>query len=121
MRLWMIVIVYVVCSAGGLLLIKDAFNTHGMGSNPLWQADRLLRLLMDGRFFGGFVLYLSGFVIWLYMLSRNEISLIFPVASGAIYVGLLIGSALWLHEGIGIMRVAGILLILAGILVVSWS
>lgn len=121
MNLWMIVMVYVVCSAGGLLLIKDIFNARVIEGNPVWHVEWLFRLLMNGRFLSGFFLYFLGFVIWLYMLSRYEMSLAFPIASGALYAGLLIGSAFWLHEDIGVMRVAGVFLILAGILFVSRS
>lgn len=121
MNLWMIVMVYVICSAGGLLLIKEVFNARLIGGNPVWQAEWLFSLLMNGKFLSGLLLYFSGFVIWLYMLSRYEMSLAFPIASGTLYVGLLIGSALWLHEEVGIMRVAGVFLILAGILIVSRS
>ena len=51
----------------------------------------------------------------------SEISLAFPIASGALYAGFLIGSAFWLHEDVGVMRVPGVFLILAGILIVSRS
>lgn len=121
MNLWVLIILYALCSSTGLILIKNGFNVQMSGVDSIWQLERLLGLLMGGRFLAGFILYLSGFLIWLYILSSNDLSLVFPIASGVLYVGLLMGSVLWLHEGVGLVRITGVFLILAGIILVSRS
>ena len=121
MKLWFWTIAFVSCSATGLLLMKDALNVRMMEGISLYQLRSLLQLLTHVRFIVGFAFYVSGFVIWLYILSKNELSMAFPIVSGALYIGLLIGSALWLHEGINLLRVIGVIVILAGIILVSYS
>lgn len=119
--MFIIIVVYVFCSAGGLLLMKGVFNAGQNGENHVWNVEWFFHLLINGKFILGFLLYFAGFVLWLYMLSRYEMSRIFPIASGALYAGLLIGAALWLHEEVGWLRLMGVFLILSGILIVYRS
>ena len=121
MKFWISTIVFVLCSTTGLLLMKDALNLQVMEGISLYQIRSLFRLLTHLKFLVGFAFYVAGFLVWLSILSRHELSMAFPIVSGSLYIGLLIGSALWLHEGIGLLRVTGVILILAGILLVSFS
>lgn len=121
MNFWLIIILYAICSSAGLILIKNGINIQRVGPGHLWQLERLWGILTGVHFFLGFILYVMGFLIWLYILSKNDLSIAFPVASGVLYIGLLIGSILWLQEGIGVMRISGVFLILIGIILVSRS
>lgn len=121
MKLWIPTIFFVLCSTTGLILMKDALNIRMTGGISFYQIRSLLLLLTHLKFLVGFAFYVAGFIIWLYILSRNELSLAFPIVSGSLYIGLLIGSALLLHEGIGLLRVTGVIIILAGIILVSFS
>lgn len=122
MNLWFYITVYVIFSATGLLFIKRGMNSWRLESGvSLWKMEGLVGLLGDGRFLVGFILYVTGFLIWLYILSKHDLSIAFPIASGALYLGVLVGSVFWLHEQIGIVRIVGIFLIMAGIILVSRS
>src|SRR3989304_2372227 len=121
MNLLISTIVFVLCSTTGLLLMKDALNIRIAEGLSLNQISSFFQLLFHLRFMVGFVFYVAGFLVWLYILSRNELSMAFPIVSGSLYIGLMIGSALWLHEDIGLLRVTGVILILTGIIVVSFS
>lgn len=121
MNLWLFLAFYTICSTSGLLLIKSGFNIHKLDGDTIHQMKNLPYILTDGRFLLGFLLYVTGFIIWLYILSKHDLSVTFPVASGVLYIGLLIGSILWLHEGVGVVRIVGVLLILTGIIIVSRS
>ncbi len=121
MNLWVLIALYVACSTMGLLFIKHGFNIQQIGGNTIWQVEGLFHLVKGGSFIIGFFLYVLGFFIWLYILSRQDLSLAFPIASGLLYLGLLFGSIFWLHEGISVTRIAGIFLILIGIILASRS
>lgn len=119
MNLWLLVITYVICSAAGLILIKGSFVHHKLESLSLWKMEGLLHLASNGSFIVGCILYILGFFIWLYILNKWDLSVAFPIASGALYGGLLFGSVFLLHESIGVVRLVGIFLILTGIFLVS--
>ena len=118
MNLWYVITLYSLCSTLGLLFMKRAFNVQKFALDSLWHTENLIHFLTGGNFLLGFTLYVLGFFIWLYILARHDLSLAFPVASGVLYLGLLIGSIFWLHEEVGMVRIAGVFLILAGIVLV---
>ena len=60
------------------------------------------------------------FVIWSTILSKIDLSVAVPIASFS-YVLVPIVSIIFLHEKIGLLRWAGILLILMGVIFVSLS
>ena len=60
------------------------------------------------------------FVIWSTILSKIDLSVAVPIASFS-YILVPITSIIFLHEKIGLLRWAGILLILTGVIFVSLS
>lgn len=60
------------------------------------------------------------FCIWLLTLTRLELSLALPLASIALVVNA-VGAGVMLGEAISLMRIAGILLVAAGIMMVLVS
>ncbi len=59
--------------------------------------------------------YLAGFVAWMVILSRSDLSRAFP-ASAVVFVAVILASWLVLHESIGGLQIAGAAVIVAGIL-----
>lgn len=109
---------YVAASAllttGGVLLLRRAMS----GVDEL-SAGTLGSLLLEPTFLGGFVLYAASFVTWLLALRRYEAVVIFPAFVGAGYAGVVLGGRLFLGESLTATRVAGIAVILAGVVLVS--
>lgn len=60
------------------------------------------------------------FVIWSVLLSRIDLSVATPVASFS-YIGVPLAAMIFLHEAISLQRWGGIVLILAGVTLVSLS
>ncbi len=60
------------------------------------------------------------FVIWSVLLSRIDLSVATPVASFS-YIGVPLAAMIFLHETISLQRWGGIVLILAGVALVSLS
>jgi multidrug transporter EmrE-like cation transporter len=91
---------YVLASAAGLVLIKQA------GEIRSW------------RFAAGFLLYGAGFLVWLWILRRLPLSVAFPTAAGALIAATVLGGYLFLGERLLIAQAVGIALILVGIVLV---
>jgi drug/metabolite transporter (DMT)-like permease len=74
----------------------------------------LFRILFNGWVFSGFVVYAvaTGFFMWL--ISKFDISLIIPITSVAFIYSLLAGYFIF-GEQISLLRVFGVLLIIAGV------
>jgi small multidrug resistance pump len=109
---------YVAASAllttGGVLLLRRAMS----GVDEL-SAGTLGSLLLDPTFLAGFVLYAASFVTWLLALRRFEVVVIFPAFVAVNYAGVVLGARLFLGESLTAIRVAGIVVILAGVVLVS--
>lgn len=76
--------------------------------------ENVFRILFNGWVFSGFVVYAAatGFFMWL--ISKFDISLIIPITSVAFIYSLLAGYFIF-HEQISLVRVFGVLLIIAGV------
>ncbi len=112
MKLAGILVIYALVSASGLIMIKHALKeiTFESITGFLSQAFQSWMLIV------GFVLYLAGFMIWMYLLKQRDLSFIFPIVAGALYVAVFILSAIFLREQIGYMKILGATLILGGII-----
>ena len=67
----------------------------------------------------GLICYGLGFSLYLYILSKFEVSFIYPLITGSIFVFLLTFSALFLQEPLTIKKISGIGLIILGIIIAS--
>lgn len=65
-------------------------------------------------FFLGFCFYGAGFLMWIFLLRRMPLSLIFPIASGGLIVATQVSGWLFLNENVSLYQCIGCLLIVAG-------
>jgi len=101
----------------GQLMLKHGMSRMGgaaIGGN-------LIRLIVPSPcVIGGLVMYGLGVVNWLLALSHLELSYAYPFASLS-YIGIIVGSYFIFKERITLLRLAGIAVIIAGVLVSSLS
>lgn len=76
--------------------------------------------LKNPKILSAIILYGSGFFLWLLILTKFELSYVFPLLA-IVYVLLLIFSWLFLKENITALRVLGTLIIVIGIILVAKS
>ena len=69
----------------------------------------------------GLVLYGLSFVIWLRVLSFNDLSRAYPIFVSIVFLLTTVGSVLFLKESVSLVRVVGIMVILSGIYIVARS
>ncbi len=109
----------VLLNAGAQLLLKAGVQPLGELSIG-WATllPTLLRVLGQWPIIAGLACYVVSVGVWIVGLSRVEVSLAYPMLSLGYVVNAL--AAWWLFgEALGPMRWAGMMLILAGVLVMS--
>jgi drug/metabolite transporter (DMT)-like permease len=86
----------------------------GVGGSAV---DYLLQMI-NVKVIGGLVLYASGVVLWLLCLSKLDLSFAYPAATLQYFLVFL--GAWWLFdESIPLLRIAGLIVIAGGVIVMS--
>lgn len=107
-------LIYVVLSSLGLILFK-------LGSKDL-------TLLLQNGFFSlsmswivivGILCYLASFLLWLVIVSKSELSYIYPLSIACINIAILVGSYFLLNETLGTREIIGTVVILVGIAIMK--
>lgn len=106
----------------GQIVLKAGVSTPALGS-VLGSGSTLLflvRALTSPVVIGGLVLYGASAALWLVVLARADLSYALPLVSlgfvfSAIYAHYV------LHEPVGLLRIAGIALIILGVTCVARS
>ena len=96
-----IFVIYVLISSFGLYKIKVAST------------------LLSFDFIAGMALFGSGFLLWLYILRSYPLSIAFPIAAGSLVFATQLFGVLVLREPFTMTHGLGIVLIVAGIALVS--
>jgi multidrug transporter EmrE-like cation transporter len=109
----------VLLNAGAQLLLKAGVQPLGALSVNLHNLlPTTLRVLGQWPIIAGLACYVISVGVWIVGLSRVEVSIAYPMLSLGYVVNAL--AAWWLFgEALGPMRWAGLMLILAGVLVIS--
>ncbi len=99
----------------GQLLLK-----RGMTHMDARSGRFLLRVVTSPWVIGGLAVYGTGVIFWLLALSHLEISYAYPFASLS-YIGIIFGSYFVFKERLNALRLAGIGIIVLGVLITSLS
>jgi len=103
----------------GQLLMKKGMNMFG--SFPINQmVQKIIPMFMNPYVFFGFACFGLSSIFWLAVLSRFEISMVYPMVSLA-YVVVAIASLILFKENITLIRWVGIGVILLGVVLISRS
>jgi multidrug transporter EmrE-like cation transporter len=115
----LLILTGVLLNAGAQLLLKA--GVAPLGALTVGWASLLPtagRVLMQGPIIAGLACYVVSVGVWIVGLSRVDVSLAYPMLSLGYVVNAI--AAWWLFgEVLGPMRCAGMLLILAGVFVMS--
>lgn len=107
---------YVGASSTGLLLLKGSLTRiRAAGGYRLTLSGDAVLLAI------GLLLYFLSFGLWLGVLARMPLSTAFPLAIGLTLVLTTTGASLLLGEQLGLLKLAGVLLIFAGCAAVNLS
>ena len=107
-----LLISYLFFAQTAVLLVK-----LGSPSTSLTFQNGDLSISVNFKLLLGLCLYVCSFLLWIVVLSRNNLSVITPIITGANYIiPMVIGIAL-LHEKMSVQQWIGAAIILAGLIV----
>ncbi|MFH0938415.1 MAG: hypothetical protein V1899_03935 [Planctomycetota bacterium] len=115
------IVVLVFSLFGQALLRKGIINIVGdtAPSAAEFVRTHLLKIVLSPMVIGGVALCGVGMLAYLYVLASFEVSRALPILGALGYVGMFIVGRLFLHEQSTWVNFAGILLIIAGLYLVS--
>lgn len=104
-----------------ILLKKGVVSFGGISSESSKLLSGLTRAAYNPYIIFGLVLYGLSFLIWLRVLSFNDLSKSYPIFATCVFVLTTIGSVAFLNEHVSLTRILGIAIMLLGIFIVSRS
>ncbi|UCD84062.1 MAG: EamA family transporter [Deltaproteobacteria bacterium] len=112
----------IIISLGGQLSLKTGMNRIGRIDTIDLSSILLLigKVALSPIILLGLGLYVVGFVVWLIVLSRVDLSFAYPMIS-LNYVLVILFSWLVLGEQIALTRLVGALVICTGVIILSRS
>ena len=111
--------VSILLAVTGQLLMKKGMIVFGT-----FPADQFLKniipMVLNPFVFAGIACFGFSAITWLVVLSRMELSKVYPMVSVA-YVLVAIASYIFFKENLSVIRVAGIAVIILGVILISRS
>ncbi|MBU0687799.1 MAG: 4-amino-4-deoxy-L-arabinose transferase [Candidatus Margulisbacteria bacterium] len=108
----------------GMAVIGQLLMKHGMrmiGFFPLSQLfSRFFSIIFNPFVFSGISMFALSAIVWLVVLSRFELSFVYPMVSVG-YVIVALASMFFFHESITLVRWLGIGTIILGVFLISRS
>lgn len=118
MKLLLTIFPVVLLVAYSQLIVKWRFNKFGITTDHGQSLfGQLVSILSDPFILSGYVAALLGSFIWLIVVSRLPLAIAFPIYIGLTFALVVTGSVLILGEPMTTMKLVGITLILAGIVI----
>lgn len=114
-----LIILAVMLGATGQIVMKRGMQIYGeVSAATVWM--QLIPIFKTPQVAIGFVCYGLSSVLWIAIVSNMDLSLAYPMVSLA-YVIVFVASWLLLGEQISPLRVVGLLVIVAGVIIISRS
>ena len=109
----------VVQAASNLLLRRGVLLAGGIRSSGGQLVRSILGLAQQPLFVLGVLLYGVAALIWFSVLSREALALAYPVLVGVTFTLVVLGGVALFQERLALSQIIGIVVILAGVLLVS--
>jgi len=109
-----VVFVYIALSTSGLMLLKKSLSTL-----PQLSAGAVVSLSTNVQFLCGFFCYAASFLTWLWLLSKNDVSSIYPTVVGLTYAVIVLTSVVFLGETFNAPRTIGVALVGVGVILLA--
>lgn len=104
-----------------ILLKKGVTSVGGISGQQANLIADLTRAVFSPFIIAGLFLYGLSFLIWLRVLSFNDLSRSYPIFASIVFLFTTAGSIIFLKETVSVMRILGIVVILSGIYIVARS
>ena len=115
-----LIILAVMLGAVGQIVMKKGMQLYGEEVDAASVWGQLIPILKTPQVVIGLLCYGLSAVFWIAVVSHVDLSLAYPMVSLA-YVVVFIASWLLLGEHISALRIVGLVIIVAGVVVISRS
>ena len=117
----MIVVLLVTCiiTAVSQMLFKQAATIVTANTAQATNIHKFLELLMMPSFLFALFLYGAAFILWIWLLSKSSLSVIYPIGLSLNVILALVAAHYFLNESITMLNIVGIIVIIIGIFIVS--
>jgi len=106
--------IYILLSASGLLFIKMGGENLTIGVN-----SGVFNLSVNIKMLLGMIFYICSFFLFVYIMPKFNLTYIYPLAAGILYVIVAITGMFILKETITLWQAIGMVLILFGVIVMN--
>ncbi len=118
MTVYLLVLVTTLCTIGGQLILKRAMVTL----RPL-QSQGIIEFLIGAAVsplvWAALVLQILGYVAWMFVISREKLSVAFALSGSTFYLLMALASWYFFHERLGTAQWLGLALISVGVVLVT--
>ena len=104
-----------------ILLKTGVVKTGGIAAETTNIIANILKVATSPYIIAGLALYGLSFLIWLRVLTFNDLSRAYPIFATIVFLMTTLGSIIFLKENITSIRVVGIAVMLTGIFIVARS
>ena len=104
-----------------ILLKKGVKAFGGISGQKAKIIEELSKAAFSPFVIFGLFLYGLSFIIWLRVLTFNDLSRAYPIFATIVFLLTTAGSIVFLKENVSIIRVLGIIIMLVGIYIVARS
>jgi len=111
------IVIYIFLTVSGLVLFKLGSNF----SQIEVITKGILSLQISFTSLIGIFCYLCSFIIYLFLVSRNALSFLFPIVTGIVYISVLTASIFILKEKVTPISIVGSLFILIGVILIIFK
>ena len=108
-------IMYVLATSLGLIFVKLG-TSDGL---PIKFVDGRLNVNLNFYVASGIILYGASFLLYIYLISRNDLGYIIPVTTALVYTLIFLGSFFIFHESFTVVKVIAIALIMGGVILLN--
>lgn len=116
--MWFYILFYLFCTISGLIFMKKGLMGVNFGGlmGFIKSVLNINFLISHWQFVLGAVFYVLSFLTWMFLLSKKELSFIYPLTVSIVYVAIMISSVLLFKEQFTFYKIIGVVLIGLGIL-----
>lgn len=110
-----LLILYVIATASGLVFIKLG-TSNGV---PVSVVDNAVKFNINPQIVLGIILYAVSFILYIYLISKFQLGFIIPLTTALVYILVFLASYFIFHEVFTVLKVAAIALIVTGVIILS--
>jgi len=119
--LFLIIIAAFLTMAANLMMRHGLLRVGGAVLDERGVPGLVWSLARQWTFVVGFLSYGLAAIVWFKVLSIAEVSSSYPILVGLTFILVTVGAVLWFRESINAIKILGIAVILAGIVLVAKS